>query len=326
VERFNTRQTLTSSEAAALLKVHPSTVKRWCNEGALDFETTEGGHRRIHLDNAVRFSRAQGIRTVLTPFHPYEPHVWTVLRAAEVENSFRALHTLALGWILLGETRRLEHLFAAVGRSKALDFCTFCDEGVRGLMQTVGQAWADGRLRVGEEHVVSQIMIDVLLRLRTEWLDRAEEEQADAMRGNGSLKGSTPTPGDVRTAVVGTLEGNHHHVGALCIRILLERSGWHVHYLGPDVPVDDFGTMQKGRDAQLVCISLGAHHTAGDVGRCVSLLGALYDRSRPYRLFFGGAPAGSPPDDYLDGPFEDVRVLDTCCALATHVTSPSPTP
>jgi len=326
VERFNTRQTLTSSEAAALLQVHPSTVKRWCNEGGLEFETTEGGHRRIHLEDAVTFSRAQGIHTVLTPFHPYEPHVWTALRAAEDEGSFRALHTLALGWVMLGETRRLERLFATVGRSQTIDFGTFCDEGVRGLMRAVGQAWADGRLRVGEEHVVSQIMIDVLLRLRTEWLDRVEAERADYMRGNGSPQRGAPASGAARTAVVGTLEGNHHHLGALCIRILLERDGWDVHYLGPDVPVDDFGSMQKGRDAQLVCISLGAHHTAGDVARCVSLLGALYDRSRPYSLFFGGAPAGSPPADYLAGPFEGVRVLDSCRGLATHVTSPSPTP
>lgn len=321
MERFNTHQTLTSSEAATLLGVHPSTVKRWCNDGMLASETTDGGHRRIHLDDAVRFARAEGIHTVLSPFDPCEPHVWTVLRAAEDEGDFRPLITLAMGWVLRGDSRRLEHLFATVGRSPHIGWCTFCDEGVRGLMRAVGAAWADGRLRVGEEHAVSQIMIDVLLRLRNEWLDRDEEERARAKRSNGKARRTASEP---PIAVVGTLEGNHHHLGALCVRILLERKGWRVHYLGPDVPADDFGTMQKSRDATLVCISLGADHTVGDVARSVSLLGALYDRSRPYRLFFGGSPAGTPSEDYLDGPFENVQVLDSCAALAGHVAFTAP--
>lgn len=309
MERFDARTALTSSEAATLLRVHPSTVKRWCNDGLLDFDTTEGGHRRIHLDDAVAFSRAQGIQTVLSPFTPYEPHAWTALRAAEDEGSFRPLHTLALGWVLRGETRRVEHLFTALGRSESVSFCTFCDKGIRGLMQRVGQAWADGRLRVGEEHIVSQTMIDVLLRLRQEWLDEGYDPYAN---------------GTSRVAVVGTLEGNHHHLGALCVRLLLERLGWRVHYLGPDVPTDDFGLIQKSRGANLVCVSLGPDHTVGDVSRTLTLLGSLYDRSRPYRLMLGGAPAGSPPGGLLGGPFEDVCLVDSCAALVSELGAGTP--
>lgn len=309
MERFNTKLTLTSSEAAKLLDVHPSTVKRWCNEGLLASDTTAGGHRRIHLADAVAFSRSSGIRTVLTPFHPYEPHVWTALRAAEDEHSFLQVQTLALGWVMRGETRKLEHLYTALGRSSAFDFATFCDGAVRGLMERVGTAWRDGRLRVGEEHIVSQVMIDVLLRLRTDWL--------------GDIHGAQ-TNGSNRVAVVGALEGNQHHLGALCVRVLLERLGWRVHYLGPDVPVDDFGTIQKGRGAGLVCISLGPANTMGDVSRSLELLGAIYDRSRPYDLVFGGAPTGRPPEDLLGGPFTSVRILDSCGALAAEIGSSSP--
>src|SRR6056297_1456329 len=132
---------LTSTEAAGLLQVHPSTVKRWCNEGLLEFSTTDGGHRRIHLDDAVAFARAQDLNTVLSPFHPFEPHVWTALRAAEDDKSFRELHTLAMSWILHGENRRLEQLFTALGRSPANSFCSFCDDGIRGLMRLVGESW-----------------------------------------------------------------------------------------------------------------------------------------------------------------------------------------
>lgn len=309
MERFNTRMQLTSTEAATLLQVHPSTVKRWCNEGLLAFDTTEGGHRRIHLDDAVAFARGQDLATVLSPFHPFEPHVWTALRAAEDQGSFRELHTLAMGWILQGENRKLEELYAAIGRSPALAFCSFCDEAIRGLMRMVGTAWADGRLRVGEEHIVSQLMIEVLIRLRTEWLVDIHDPYVS---------------GTDRVAVVGTLEGNHHVIGALCVRILLERLGWKVHYLGADVPIDDFGTLQKGRSAQLVCISLGTDHTVGDIRRCVTLLGSMYDRSRPYGLVFGGAPRGTPTEDHLSGPFESAQLFGSCAGLAQGIGSLSP--
>lgn len=311
MERLNTKVALTSSETAELLSVHPSTVKRWCNDGLLAFDTTEGGHRRIRLDEAVAFSKRQGIRTVLTPFAPYEPHAWGALSAALHEGSFRPLHTLALGWALRGDSRRVEQLYTALGRSAEIAFSTFCDEAIRGLMERVGQAWVDGRLRIGDEHVISQVMIDVLLRLRQERLDEAYDPYAN---------------GTERVAVVGTLEGNQHHLGSLCIRLLLERLGWRVHYLGPDVPADDFGLIQKGRGADLMCISLGPDHSVGDVGRTVTLLGSLYDRSRPYRLVFGGAPTGSPREGYVDGPFESVDIFDSCTELETKIAVVRPEP
>lgn len=304
MERLNTKVALTSSETAELLNVHPSTVKRWCNDGLLVFDTTDGGHRRILLDEAVAFSKRQGIRTVLTPFAPYEPHAWGALSAAIQEGSFRPLHTLALGWALRGDTRRVEQLYTALGRSDEIGFSIFCDEAIRGLMERVGQAWIDGRLRVGDEHVISQVMIDVLIRLRQERFDDAYDPY---------------TNGSARDAVVGTLEGNHHHLGSLCIRFLLERLGWRVHYLGPDVPAEDFGLIQKGREAELMCISLGPDHSVGDVAHTVTLLGSMYDRSRPYSLVFGGAPEGSLREGYLDGPFESVDFFDSCAELAVKI-------
>ena len=104
---MKTRVELTSTEAAELLDVHPSTIKRWCNDGELDFEQTPGGHRRIRVDTAVDFARQRGIRTLLTPFHPFEPHVWTALRDVEEGGSYGALHSLALQLARRGEFNRL---------------------------------------------------------------------------------------------------------------------------------------------------------------------------------------------------------------------------
>lgn len=297
------RAKLTSTEAAELLDVHPSTVKRWCDGGELESDQTPGGHRRIRIDHAVEFARRRGIRTVLTPFHPYEPHVWTALRAAMEDDSFEPLHALALQWARRGDFERLEQLYIALGRAGSLPFVDFCDRAVRGLMTSVGDEWQDGKLRVGDEHMVSQAITGALVTLRREWIDRP----------SGHPRGRRPT------AVVGTMEGNQHQLGSLCVRLVLEQKGWEVFYPGADVPVEDFGAIQRSREASLVCISLPPSGSIGDVSRTLGILGEFYDRARPYSVLFGGGGSLELEGNVAEGPFESVAFMQECRTLSEAI-------
>lgn len=307
---MKTRVELTSTEAASLLDVHPSTVKRWCNDGELPFEQTPGGHRRIRVDQAADFAREKGIPTVLSPFHPFESHVWTAFRGVE-EGSFSALHALALQWARRGDFGRLEDLYVTLGREGAVPFDDFCDFAVRGLMATVGDEWQGGRLRVGDEHMVSQAMTGALIRLRHAWRGSQSSHTATtAGDGTGARKATPPV------AVVGTIEGNQHQIGALCVRLLLEQAGWRVFYPGADVPAEDFGVIQMSREASLVCISLPPAGTIGDVSRTLDILTQFYDRARPYSVLFGGASHLGLEGQVPDGPFESVAFLRDCRTLS----------
>jgi len=299
LHRSDNKLALTSSETASLLAVHPSTVKRWCNDGDLQSRVTPGGHRRIPINAAIGFARDRGIRTILSPFDPYEPHVWTALRAVEDNGSFDSMHSLGLQWARWGEFERLEQLFLALGRSDSLPFCQFADLGLRGLMKRVGEEWHGGRMRIGDEHMISQAVTGALLTLRREWLDTRP----------------TDGRGDRPVAVVGTSEGNHHALGALCVRILLEQLGWNVFYPGPDVPIKDFGVIQMSYEASLVCISLPPAGTMGHVSRTLDVLGENYNHARPYSIVFG-SPSGLSPDRVSDeGPFESVAFFEECETL-----------
>jgi excisionase family DNA binding protein len=302
------RASLTSTEAASLFAVHPSTVKRWCNEGNLPSRLTPGGHRRIRIDDAAGFARARGIPTLLAPFHPFESHVWTALRAIETTGSHGALHALALQWVRSGDFERLERLYLALGRADFLSFADLCDHAIRGLLAQVGDEWQKGRMRVGDEHMVTQAITGALHGLRHEFL----QERA-ALRRSGSTLSASPQP----VAVVGTPEGNHHAIGALCIRLLLERTGWTVFYPGPDVPIEDFGVIQMSREADLVCISLPPGFGLGDVTRCLSSLAARYDRARPYSVAFGGSTGLELEREISPGPFKSVAFYRDCASLLT---------
>jgi excisionase family DNA binding protein len=298
MERFNSDLFLTTTQVAELLSVHPSTVKRWCNDGDLDFDKTGGGHRRLHLHDVVELSRVRSIATFLDPFAPYEGHVWTAVNEAVHGGSFQRVHSLAMGWLQRGHLRRISALFTELGRQPGMSLARFCDEGIRGFMQEVGATWRSGRLRVGEEHMVTEALIEVLLRMR------APDPSLD--NGNGSER---------PVAVVGSMEGDRHSLGSLCVRLMLERQGWDVFFLGADVPVEDFAAMQRARDAALVCVSFAPPNTAADMKRAVRILGEFYDPSHPYGLVLGGLLSEDPFLDDVELPFRQLGIFGSLAAF-----------
>lgn len=68
---LETEQWLTLSQAAKRLSVHPTTLRRWADNGEIPFMLTPGGHRRfssvdIHQfsDGRRRLSRTQGMEEI----------------------------------------------------------------------------------------------------------------------------------------------------------------------------------------------------------------------------------------------------------------------
>lgn len=314
MERFDDSLFMTTSQVAELLDVHPSTVKRWCNDGDLAFDKTEGGHRRIHLSDVLDLTRERGIRTMLDPFTPYEAHVWTAVTEAAETGSFDKVHALALGWLDRGRIQRMGWLFREIGRHPRIPFEEFADRCIRGFMIRIGDLWRSGQLRSGEEHMTTEMLVETLLRLRDEGID-ASGESAARENGDGRHR-PAPHLRDAgasadRVAVVGAMEGDRHHLASLCLRIMLERRGWHVFYLGADVPVEDFAAIQGQHAASLVCVSFAPPNTGADMRRCVRILSEFYDPGAPWSLVMGGSVHPIPDTETLDTPFREFRIFDT---------------
>jgi len=281
---------LTTSAAGNLLGVHPSTVKRWSDEGALSTVKTGGGHRRIHLKDVLTAARERGISTFLDQFSPWESNVWLAVNEASGPKGFGRLIGLSLAWLAQGETDLLGRLFFETGSRKEIPFTRFLDECVRGFMVSVGTEWRNGRLQVGEEHMATQVILEALLRLR---VDRTTP--APPTRG-----AVPPKP----VAVVGAMEGDHHDLGAQAIRAVLEREGWRVYYLGPNVPVEQFAAVQQAQTATLVGVSFSAENTLPDVQRAVRVLREFYRPRTPYVLALGGMLPEFPAETLGQSPFE----------------------
>jgi excisionase family DNA binding protein len=119
---------MTSAEAARLLGVGVTAIKRWTAEGSLPCVRTPGGHRRFRSADVERLGRGESSPS------SNEWEVWIkALRSADVYT------TLAL---LFSERAERKAWFLVADRLGA-------------LLRDIGDRWQRGSISVSDEHVLS---------------------------------------------------------------------------------------------------------------------------------------------------------------------------
>ncbi len=132
---------LTTTEAAEVAGVAPSTVKRWADQGLLRFSRTAGGHRRFD-----RFAIEQLLRAQPGPVSSTDPVATSWIRC------------LVNGWRHEIDGRLLE------ARSRLGSWCRVADDlGV--VLVEMGKQWECGRLTIAEEHAASDALVRALARV-----------------------------------------------------------------------------------------------------------------------------------------------------------------
>ncbi|MDH3224980.1 MAG: hypothetical protein OEO23_14760, partial [Gemmatimonadota bacterium] len=218
---------LTTGQAARLLGVHASTVKRWFDDVPED-EMTPGSHRRLALDQVISEGRLRGYGTYLDAFGPDAGLVWQA-SAAWDQGNYASLHRLCYQWAKAGRADKIGKVLLHVGGGGRLD-AEVLDGAFGGCLHMVGEAWEEGRFSVGEERAVSWEVVETLLQL---------------IRENPPAGPEASTP----VAVVGAMEGDHHFLGSLLVRALLTVKDWRVEFLGGDVPVEEFVATRNDHSA-----------------------------------------------------------------------------
>lgn len=135
---------LTSAEAAALLGVSPSSIKRWQEEGLLPCVRTAGHHRRFERSVVERFRIEQASE---------DPSLVASSAAGEWLDTILATEdSHALEARLLDERARLGSWWRVA-------------EGLGPVIAEIGTRWIDGTLSVVEEHLASERLSRALSRV-----------------------------------------------------------------------------------------------------------------------------------------------------------------
>jgi methanogenic corrinoid protein MtbC1 len=113
-------------------------------------------------------------------------------------------------------------------------------ELVQPAMVDIGERWHRGEINVAAEHFATQFVRRKLAGLLSIFENNARRA----------------------TVVVACAPGELHDLGALLSALFLVRRGWHVIYLGPQVPLFDLLEMVQSVKPNLVCLSASTMETA----------------------------------------------------------------
>jgi DNA-binding transcriptional MerR regulator/methylmalonyl-CoA mutase cobalamin-binding subunit len=141
------------------------------------------------------------------------------------------------------------------------------------ILATIGERWREGKLRVSHEHMASAIVRSFLTALRT---------------------GHRP-PRDAPELIVATPAGQQHEMGALAAAAAAALDGWHVTYLGPDLPAEEIAAAVEMRGARAVALSIIYPSDDPRLGAELRSLRRLVGAD--VALLVGGAAAGSYAGD-----------------------------
>ena len=76
------------------------------------------------------------------------------------------------------------------------------------------------------------------------------------------------------------------------VRLLLEKEGRQVMYLGLNVPTEEFSSQQIKHRSTLVCVSLMPPMGRSEAFTLINLLDRMCDPNQPFRLLLGGSGLG----------------------------------
>ncbi len=113
---------------------------------------------------------------------------------------------------------------------------------------------------------------------------------ADAMQaGLDILKPHIPKESETQKGrvVIGTIQGDIHDIGKNIVKLMFEVSGFEVHDLGKDVPIEKFAEEAERVKADLICVSALMTTTMLGMKKVVKV---IRDKNLKAAIMLGGAP------------------------------------
>ncbi len=258
---------MTTNTAAKILGVHASTIKRHSSNGRLRAMRTDGGHLRIqpaHLADYLHQNHAEHrLRSVGDELARF----MDALRAHFQQNDDDLLTEVLFDTLMEGNDHSfhvmVEHLFEIYPE----DVLVLGPILLR-LLRIIEKRYAASTLTIADEHRITQIIRDTIIRYHFRATDRFVP--------NG------------KQAIVGCAERDTHDISALLTRSIFMLRGYTVRYLGADVPNEEFRREQERWGADIVCISRTLPSGPGEDRNLLRSLISSLDRNRPFDIVLGG--------------------------------------
>ena len=205
---------LNSIEAAKVLGVNVSSIKRWTDSGKLECIQTAGGHRKFLMTHLVNFIKQNDTQTS-------KSHVFPIENEEDLAISFHVLKgdfDFLTGYML--QKARTSERTAVLKVLSGLYLGQYTlhqiyDELVTPVLQKIGTLWMNDELSIIEEHIIAQTIREAISRLQG--MIKIPDNKND-------------------TAIFINLSSELHDIGLKMAENILEVRGFKTHYSGQMTP------------------------------------------------------------------------------------------
>jgi excisionase family DNA binding protein len=158
-------QYFNSEEAARILGVNVSTIKRWTDEGKLECIKTAGGHRKFLMEHLASFLEQNKKKTEKVNLFPIESETDLRISSHILKGDFVYLNNYLISQALSANVDRVQQVLNGLYLAQ-YHLPQIYDRLVTPVLHEIGQMWADGKLSIVEEHIASQTIRDAIIRLQ----------------------------------------------------------------------------------------------------------------------------------------------------------------
>ncbi|MDB4331563.1 helix-turn-helix domain-containing protein [bacterium] len=236
-------------QVALALQASESSVKRWCDQGAIETIRTVGGHRKITLEALQDFLQRSN-RTLVSPgslgLRVSPQSVRPDIPGGDDEDQKQFRTALALGDEKTCRSLLRERMERFGGhRSRTADFL------ITDAMHGIGHAWNNHKIDAYQERRGCDICLRLINELRAE------------------LPSAAPS---APMAFGGTLPGDPYQIPTALVELSLRELGWNATSLGCNLPVESFLRASDHYSPALIWLSTSSFVTVEDFIRDENLL------------------------------------------------------
>jgi MerR family transcriptional regulator, light-induced transcriptional regulator len=282
---FDTTKLLTPKDLADALGASESSMRRWVDAGKIKMSRTAGGHRRIPLEEAIRFIRESGSPLV-------RPSLLGLPESSRISRKGLRDEDLLLEALSFGD-RNLARSVVTGWFVESRSLAEIFDQQIATCLHRVGELWEHEERGILIEHRATEMCVEIIAELKRLLPQLAQDAPVSLGGAPGNDIYSVPTM----------------MVGA----VLLE-AGYRDINFGANTPISLLVDAAIEHDAKLVWVSVSV--SASDHVKSKIALLARSLRERGTRLVLGGREVSSAaPEPLLDNTW----VLESMTALAEHV-------
>ncbi|MCS7012917.1 MAG: cobalamin B12-binding domain-containing protein [Chloroherpetonaceae bacterium] len=332
-----TTQFFSTKELSELCAVGETTVKRWSNMGLIKHHKTVGGHRKFKLEDVLEFISKNNIEIPpdrlerLNLEKSYADYIDLNSEILLVRGDVNALaHKLTE--LLLGFRKNEVEALLSKAVEHGISFATLFDKMIAPAMYRVGELWAQKKLGIGEEHIITNIVIEAVLAVKTRYekgLLHPEKSPREGLGINVGLTMNAVSQNGRKTddampammplakpvALVCTCpESEYHEVGLLGVSLVCQSMGMEVSYVGAAVPFKDLERVVDEVHPAIVYMSVTTARVRPATYRRFELF-RKFLKKRGVRFILGGQFTGERKSQ----PFEADFRAKTCTELEQYL-------